>query len=737
MKTTINNHVSRILLFGTTLPVLLASCDDSGTMGLLPDAPECAMIGFTIGDKPQSRSAIEAGRPFSAVMRTENRDDSLFVTETVSDIEASTASRGAVANDINSFYATCAFRGASATSSSYLFADRLFVRPDGAAAGSIWNDAGGAVYYWSGIADDVYTFYAYSPGTDGTFEVENTAAGAPIIHYTCPAGAGQKDIVLATPGRYAGTTGTAIPLQFSHICTVVQIKAGDDMAAGIINSITFTGVKDTGTFSMANTGAGWQLADTETAYTINTDYNTAVSGSIKDITPANNCFVLLPQTLGPDAAMHVSFTSGGTTRTFSVQIGGQKWLPGKKHTYTLTINPDLTVVVDPSTTPEGNGKFIDAHYEKFKVTVHADNLPAGASYVMSCPSVTNEGGVTFISDADMMRPDTQGDNASEENPYKYIRAGYWVNEIVNGSSRSSGRGSASIALSPGENVFWVMVPENNSGQARQIKLELSRDGRHISEYNTVTQYAPYAGGAIGGEHFDTSSAEVWGFMWGGSVTFTLQESSGLLNSFINRLISVSLYNNRETNGIQDGIDGGYVTVESGRFLLFWTYYKTITINYDKVALTDVAQSPTDGHANTDEIYNFKGFGNIASLETLLSEATYFTKSGSAQQVNPSQFAVMQIAKGCNKWDLIYTRNSENNRVVIVYSPRLTADGLQWYLPASGQCDAAVFEGASGRYWTSTAVSGGHTESYYYTVGGNVAPALRSAMHKVRSVRNKN
>ena len=226
------------------------------------------------------------------------------------------------------------------------------------------NLGGTTIDYFSGIAFDkgsnnVYSSTAnyYWPGEGPTLNfvaVGNDTNFTPGQAYTIPTDAtSQQDVVIATasaPGTGYNNNYQPVPLDFQHIMSAVSVSIGTGMGVGTINSVTFKGIKNKGTYNVAS--PAWTTAsdattpdypvtfvDDATTYAVS---STPTANTI--ITDDEATLMLLPQTFTNDAQIVVNFTpTGGTAQDFTASLKDQLtgWTIGKAYNYVLNINPSL------------------------------------------------------------------------------------------------------------------------------------------------------------------------------------------------------------------------------------------------------------------------------------------------------------------------------------------------------------------------------------------------------------
>ena len=241
------------------------------------------------------------------------------------------------------------------------------------------NLGGTTINYFSGVAYNkdattgVYSSTAnyYWPGEGPILDfiaVGNDPNFTPGQAYTVPTAAtSQKDVVVATasaPGTGYNNNYQPVPLDFQHIMSAVTVSIGTGMGVGTINSVTFKGIKNKGTYNVAS--PTWTTANDATTpdYPV-TFVDNATTYAVSSTPTANTIItddeatlMLLPQTFTNDAQIVVNFTpTGGTAQDFTASLKDQLtgWTMGKAYNYVLNINPslglDLDIIVDEWTNP--------------------------------------------------------------------------------------------------------------------------------------------------------------------------------------------------------------------------------------------------------------------------------------------------------------------------------------------------------------------------------------------------
>ena len=200
-------------------------------------------------------------------------------------------------------------------------------------------------YYWPGEGPTL-DFVAVGKMPETGFSANMNTAGNEVesFTYTVPTDAtAQNDVVVATAPAIAGNNNQPVPLTFSHMMSQVNVLVGSSMTAGTINSITFSGIKNTGTYNVAT--PGWTFAQntpTDTYPVIfaddnvanNTGYSVTEKASGTKINAANATLMLLPQAFITDnSKIIVNFTYSATGNTVNLEasLKNQTWQLGKAY----------------------------------------------------------------------------------------------------------------------------------------------------------------------------------------------------------------------------------------------------------------------------------------------------------------------------------------------------------------------------------------------------------------------
>lgn len=674
------------------LCTLLFSCNNEDFLESGNPEKACDNICFGISsDKSiQTRGYADSDNEgYTAdrfVLRSDNSADTLCVRAIVSDginvsgfEDEQTLTRGVpVTKDNFEKFHVLAYWSKNGT-----LVDQFYMDEDAANNGSVWSTD--QIYYWPG-ADHSFQFYAWAP-TDADKLTTPSTPQSKELSYTVPANAAeQKDIVVATTTEIRGDNNNAVPLTFKHICTAVRFAVGSQMQPGQIKSVALKGVKNAGTYNMAN--GAWTLGDATADFSQTLDKETTGNeGNGDEITSAEGTFMMLPQILPADAMIKVVFTNAsGVDRTLTASIGDTQWTMGTTVTYKLSITPEyeLEFVSQPEVQ--------DAHYVIYPITIKSgDKLPAGG-WTLTSNDAAN---VTFVEKDKFVNNDVQA----------LVDAGYWL-DGYNGTSTLT-------STTTGEVQVYVFLKENATEADRNITLSLkpAAQGNYEAKEFSFTQYCPAWNNGIGVERIQDGDYP-WGFSWDSNMKITYNLGRGL------GPILASLY-------IKIFVNYSYVTSNWGGVL---TDFK-VTIDFSKVGTLTTATDLNDGNKNTWELYSFNGLNDASALMAQIE--SWGGVPDKTLPANPSEFAARACAMK-NKYSVQTETDITGNTV---YIPVLDQANMVWYLPAQNEA-ANMNDNLSGDYWTSTAITDPGTTAYKYTAGGSTSSENRNSAIHVRAVRQK-
>ena len=210
-------------------------------------------------------------------------------------------------------------------------------------ANNIWQTS--ATHYWPGLGSMV-NFYAYYP-TSISGSITHNAGSAPVLSYTVPDNAAdQIDILASSKTGVAGDSYNQTPVDFKHVFAAVNFQVGTNgLPSGTITGVTLNNIQYKGTYSLNGTWAPNTTDKKSFSQAVSVPTSTGTA-----ITSGATTFIMMPQTLGSDASITVTYSNGGT---LTKAITGT-WEAGKTYNYDLSYPPrtfDYTGTVQSYTVP--------------------------------------------------------------------------------------------------------------------------------------------------------------------------------------------------------------------------------------------------------------------------------------------------------------------------------------------------------------------------------------------------
>jgi hypothetical protein len=623
-------------------------------------------------------------------MENENRSDSLFLLTSVGDMDD--VDRGAtraemVNGDIASFNVVSKIKK-SDSETSYVYINQAYTLSSGVYVGD-------TNYYWPGSGWTL-DFYAAANAEIDTDKLS--------LSYSVPTSiADQKDILVATPKTgVAGDNNEVVPLSFSHICTSVQFVVSSIPSDMSLKTVRLSGVANSGNYSFSS--SEWTLESSTGSFELTDDngLSTAEDGSV---TSDDNCFMMLPQSFGSDSEAKVEVVLTDATKsekTYTASLAGMEWKTGEVVKYSISVSGEsyqLYLKDVPSS--------VDAHYIISKVTLNASDVK---SYAWS---LSANNGATLI----------YADEANE-----YIQDGFWTDRKIdeNGADEGSARGdSLSGYTQKSERDVYVMIPENDGSESRDITLTFTVNGKKYKTY-TITQLAATADGW---EQIKESNDADFGFYWDRKVYYVYLYESGssdyTANSISHKKYCQSLI---DENGASKYAEVDYTDDKTGLTAMSMRRWYYIEIDYGKLGSLD-ANSDEDGYSNTLTLYEKAGAAVANSFEKTLSTIKK-TQRGSENQnafaigqgievnyakaptgefgINSSAAAGECLKK--NRYNLKRVSTSDDEGASGL-TPVISESDIVWYLPAKDEFSSAPsgVDGAS--CWSSTVDASGSTNAY--------------------------
>lgn len=221
-------------------------------------------------------------------------------------------------------------------------------------------------YYWP--VEGNIQFFGFSPITNVTTYAVG-AKGYPSFSYIIQPRASQEDlIVVHTPNQTKAQTIAPVNLVFKHVLTQINFKLKGEVGFTYsVTDIKIAGVKNTGTFTYASDKGSWASTGDNADYVYDITYPCTVNGITETvIATGNNSLMLLPQTLGTDAKIVVTYSALYKGKQVfdgvkDVTLNTTSWGVGSKILYTLTLpggademtfNPSVGKWDDETETPK-------------------------------------------------------------------------------------------------------------------------------------------------------------------------------------------------------------------------------------------------------------------------------------------------------------------------------------------------------------------------------------------------
>lgn len=190
--------------------------------------------------------------------------------------------------------------------------------------------------YWPGSPNKV-RFFAYTPKDYNQYTLSSsTTEGYPTLTVGLQGDVVEQhnDLLVASTSEMAGNSNTSVALSFEHILTAVQFKCGDDIAVGVLKSISFKNVTSTGTYNMGT--RTWDAVSSQRR-----DFTVVVNKSVagtpgESLATGLQTMMMRPQTLPSGAKLEVVFQKAGVDYTLTADISGTTWPMGETVTYKIS-----------------------------------------------------------------------------------------------------------------------------------------------------------------------------------------------------------------------------------------------------------------------------------------------------------------------------------------------------------------------------------------------------------------
>ncbi|MCL2072332.1 MAG: fimbrillin family protein [Marinilabiliaceae bacterium] len=223
----------------------------------------------------------------------------------------------------------------------------------------VWSYVGDNVYWEPDKVTDRYSFFAYAPYADSdngiTIKGTETTKGTPSLRYVTPDNViNQPDLMVAIPRYDIRPTGNAIALHMKHALTGVgfQVSGHEEKYNEKIIGISISGVIVSGDLSVDGSSIAWSNLGTpqnqDFSASLNfengNDYFLVTENMSTNLIAENGYLMMIPQTLGENAKVTVTYQDGSTTE---INLSGHKWEPGKQVIYNITLLTSGSITITP------------------------------------------------------------------------------------------------------------------------------------------------------------------------------------------------------------------------------------------------------------------------------------------------------------------------------------------------------------------------------------------------------
>lgn len=207
--------------------------------------------------------------------------------------------------------------------------------------GSAWSYVN--TKFWE-VAD--YTFAAIFPAEVNGASVTFGTAGNPVFSIANYNATANYDLMTASQTVYYRGTASPVQLQFDHLLSRVSIAGRAENGNVTINSITLTGVSESGSY---DSSAGWSGLATGSGFTAS---NIRLTGATTDVIGNR---LMIPQ---PVSGMEVAVTytpegaSAALSATYELPATEliSRWEPGRSYRYTFVVYGNQIIFDKPTVT---------------------------------------------------------------------------------------------------------------------------------------------------------------------------------------------------------------------------------------------------------------------------------------------------------------------------------------------------------------------------------------------------
>ncbi|MGL5690060.1 MAG: hypothetical protein ACRDD8_04490, partial [Bacteroidales bacterium] len=267
-------------------------------------------------------------------------------------------------------------------------------------------------YYWP--QSGYLSFFAYAPYTSPTngITIVNQQTGVPTLTYTIPHNvADQPDLMVAA--QQLDLFKTEVPLAFSHALACIGFEVNGENVP--IDSIGIRGVYTTGTLSLSLNSSVpvWTNLTglSDKFYKVGLVSDAEATNPSKPIMAANGYLMMIPQSLGDDAAIVVKFKGIDPKIIPLKNAGTALWKAGEKYIYSLKEGTYSFSVTATNNTVVYTGGEFNLNINSIYTKQNGDVVDMGWTAKIINPT-TND--TTWINDMSELRNQLGGSNLSRK-----------------------------------------------------------------------------------------------------------------------------------------------------------------------------------------------------------------------------------------------------------------------------------------------------------------------------------
>lgn len=265
-------------------------------------------------------------------------------------------------------------------------------------------------YYWPQTG--YLSFFAYAPYATSTngITINNLQTGVPTLDYTVPhAVADQPDLMVAA--QQLNLFKKEVPLAFSHALACIGFEVNGNNVP--IDSIGITGVYTTGSLllSLTNGMPVWSNLSglSQDFYKVGLVSSPEATNPSQPIMSANGYLMMIPQSLGDDAAIVVKFKGMDPKIIPLKNAGTTLWKAGEKYIYSLKEGTYSFSVTATNNTVVYTGGEFNLNINSIYTKQNGDVVDMGWTARIIDPTT---GDTTWINNMSALRNQLGGSNLS-------------------------------------------------------------------------------------------------------------------------------------------------------------------------------------------------------------------------------------------------------------------------------------------------------------------------------------